>query len=613
MQRVYHKICKLCGKSFESTSNRRQVCYDKHFKSCPVCGKLFEVSAKSTKMYCSLKCAHASPRYACQCRICGKIFMSGTSSATVCNGPHYATCVVCGKQFEVSKEDIIHGIRSTCSNECLRKLHTIRNLEIESDQCRKASKHDQMKTTMLSKYGVENAMQCDIIKDKAKSTNLSRYGVSSFTQTPQFIDKCIQTNRDKYNEDWYMQTDEYKERCKSTCMSKYGVANPSMAEACIVDKVSDPTKVSLLMEFRDNPKLFISSHFDSKPTLRELSDICGIRDSSVGWILANRGLIDLVKQCYSTMEDEVYNFISSIAPHIIIYRNTRKIIPPHELDLYLPEFKLGIECNPTATHNSSVAIFAEHGCKPTSPSYHKLKTDKCEASGIFLFHIYGYEWTHKKEIIKSMLCNLIGVNCNKVYGRNTYIQELPSLECSQFLNANHRQGNASASIRIGLFENTTNILVAVMTFSRGRHTIGNLVDTQFELVRFCNRINTNVIGGASKLLKYFITKYHPTSIVSFSDRSHTKGNLYHILGFKCIHCSDPSYVWVDQKTDKAYSRINAQKRNIQKFLKDPTIDLSQSEFTIMESHDYVRVYDSGVLRWELTVKEENDGATSEIN
>ena len=65
-----------------------------------------------------------------------------------------------------------------------------------------------------------------------------------------------------------------------------------------------------------------------------------------------------------------------------------------------------------------------------------------------------------------------------------------------------------------------------------------------------------------------------------------------------VRRSDANYLWVNTLDDMAYHRINAQKQNIKKFLKDDNIDLSQSEFAIMESHGYVRVYDSGTITWE---------------
>ena len=143
--------------------------------------------------------------------------------------------------------------------------------------------------------------------------------------------------------------------------------------------------------------------------------------------------------------------------------------------------------------------------------------------------------------------------------------------------------------------------VSLMTFSHMRNTIGS-VTNQFntdtwELSRFCNKLNTNVVGGASKLFKHFINNYHPSEVRSFSDRAHTRGKLYEQLGFTYDHTSDPGYMWVDLYTDYAYARNNAQKQNICKFLNDPDIDLSKTEVQIMVEHNYVQVFDSGIKLW----------------
>ena len=47
-----------------------------------------------------------------------------------------------------------------------------------------------------------------------------------------------------------------------------------------------------------------------------------------------------------------------------------------------------------------------------------------------------------------------------------------------------------------------------MTFSPPRVNMGSKNHKQqWELVRFCNKLNTRVVGGASKLLKYFIKNW----------------------------------------------------------------------------------------------------------
>jgi hypothetical protein len=77
--------------------------------------------------------------------------------------------------------------------------------------------------------------------------------------------------------------------------------------------------------------------------------------------------------------------------------------------------------------------------------------------------------------------------------------------------------------------------------------------------------------------------------------------LYAILGFKEVRRSDANYVRVNITDDVAYHRMNAQKRNIRKFLQDPEIDLSLTEKQIMEAHGFAQVFDSGTITWEWTI------------
>lgn len=88
-------------------------------------------------------------------------------------------------------------------------------------------------------------------------------------------------------------------------------------------------------------------------------------------------------------------------------------------------------------------------------------------------------------------------------------------------------------------------------------------------------------------------------IYSFSDISHTKGNLYDTLGFKEVSRSEPNYVWVDYTSDSYLSRVKCQKQNLRKLFDDDSIDIeNKTEKQIMEEHGYVQVFDSGNIRWE---------------
>ena len=327
-----------------------------------------------------------------------------------------------------------------------------------------------------------------------------------------------------------------------------------------------------------------------------LSQNLGINETSTLQRVHNYHLEDAVKIGYSYMEGEVMEIIKQCDVGIDVIQDDRQQIRPYELDLYIPKFRIGIECNPTCTHNSSKQPFGNDN--PISWKYHQLKTSLCENQGIFLLHIFGYEWTNKREIIESMLRNLLNVYSQRFYARNCKLKEVSYNDSMIFLNENHRQGNSNSSIRLGLYYNDE--LVSLMTFSKNRVTIGSESDGEYELVRFCSKLNTQVIGGASKLFKHFLDIVKPLSIVSFSDRAHTRGNLYKVLGFEEVRRSEPGYVWVNEKTDIAYNRVNTQKHNIKKFLKDESIDLSKTETQIMESHGFLKVYDSGTITWKWT-------------
>jgi len=74
-------------------------------------------------------------------------------------------------------------------------------------------------------------------------------------------------------------------------------------------------------------------------------------------------------------------------------------------------------------------------------------------------------------------------------------------------------------------------------------------------------LNTNVVGGFSKLLKYF-RKYYFGSIISYADCGRSNGNLYTKNGFTLINQTDPGFYWT--KSGKVYHRTVFQKYKLEK-------------------------------------------------
>jgi hypothetical protein len=171
------------------------------------------------------------------------------------------------------------------------------------------------------------------------------------------------------------------------------------------------------------------------------------------------------------------------------------------------------------------------------------------------------------------------------------VKEITSKVSTKFLNDNHIQGNVNSKIKLGLFKDET--LVSVMTFSKGRIIMGGK-DTEWELNRFCNLLNHNVIGGASKLLKYFVKTYQPNKIVSYSDIRIFDGGMYNKLEFKKISQSKPNYWYV--VNDLRKHRFGYRKSIL---VKDG-FDKNMTEQQIMFNRKIYRIYDCGNIRWEYT-------------
>jgi hypothetical protein len=267
----------------------------------------------------------------------------------------------------------------------------------------------------------------------------------------------------------------------------------------------------------------------------------------------------------------------------------------------LPDYNFAIECNPTYTHNSSCGAYNRE--EPLPKNYHAIKSQMAISANIELFHIFGYEWTDTPNVIKSMLKVRLGFIATRIYARNTHVAEIPYTEATAFLAANHRQGFTPTKICLGLRLNSDNTLVSLMTFNPMKAHQGHRKadSNDWELSRFCNLLDTTVVGGASKLFTYFVAHYEFGKLVSFSDIAHTSGRLYSLLGFTKVSVSAPSYVWVHLKTDTYHKRTACMKSKLRKLFNDSTIDIEHlTERQIMMTHGYVQVFDSGLNRWEYT-------------
>ena len=270
--------------------------------------------------------------------------------------------------------------------------------------------------------------------------------------------------------------------------------------------------------------------------------------------------------------------------------SNRTIIPPQEIDIIIPNIKLGIEYNGLFYHREGIVEIAGSRSKPKN--YHLDKTLLMNKNGWKLIHIFEDEWTYNKPIIISKIKNLVGVNdVPKIYARKCSIKEIEFKACEEFLNKNHIQGSDMAGIRLGAFYDDN--MVAVMTFLKDGFNC-------YKLNRFAADNNYKVIGIGGKLLKHFERQYTPTKITTFADRRWTldeKNNLYTKLGFELVNSTAPNYFYFDTTVFQPMreSRVKYQKH---KLLKDYPQYKDKTEKEIMSILGYDRIFDCGNFKFE---------------
>jgi len=463
---------------------------------------------------------------------------------------------------------------------------------------------DKAKKTNLKKYGFENPMKDDNILNKMIETNLNRYGTKYYMSTAEFKEKSKKTNLDKYGVekykniektretffkkygvDWYTKSDEYKEKTIKTNLKRYGTINPNQNDD-IRKKSNDTRKINRLKELSGYN--IINIDYD-KNIYTFMCDSGNDHIFEIEYDTFKNRKYSGIKLCtvcnnyLNTSGDEIniYNFIKEKCNKEIIL-NSRLIISPLELDIYIPELKLAFEFNGLYWHNE---ISKER-------NYHLNKTELCQQKGIQLIHIWEDEWNYKKDIVKSMILNKLGKTSNKIYARKCIIKEIYDNKLvREFLDQNHIQGFVGAKVKLGLFYE--NELVSLMTFGNRRIAMGkkSTNEGEYELLRFCNKLNNSVIGGAYRLFSFFIKNYNPIEITTYADRSISKGQLYNTLGFTFIGKTQPNYYYIIDGI--RHHRFNFRKDILIKKGFDPT----KTEHEIMLERKIFRIYDSGNLKF----------------
>ena len=253
-------------------------------------------------------------------------------------------------------------------------------------------------------------------KSAQKKTSQKLYGTDHPSLNEEVRAKQKQTMLTRYGVEHNMQSKELREKHKQSMLETYGVA--------YAFELGKPKKPRTQTEGKDNAKI----------------------------------PVDYEQLVISQLD----------ASNIAYKRNDRTILAGLELGFYLPEFKLGIECNPNQTHNSNLYATDSRRVmfgRTKAKTYHFEKYQKAKDASITLIQWWEQDLeptTFLKTTWPRLLARLFGGE-QKIGARQITVKPVKNAkQVRAFIDEHHARGNAKAKEYWGFYVNDE--LVAAASF-----------------------------------------------------------------------------------------------------------------------------------------------------
>lgn len=424
----------------------------------------------------------------------------------------------------------------------------------------------EARKTFADQYDGLNPFQISEIAEKAKATMLSRYGVEKALESPEIYTKMCDALEQKHGVRNVMLLKSVRDDLAARNIERYGWPSPNQKHfgKMASEILTDPEKFKIQFEHM---------------SLREVSLKLGIAyDTARKWCVKHG-----VELSHSTYEDAIAKFLQDQG--LNVRRTDRKLIKPYELDIAIDDCKLAIEFCGLYWHSE------RHN---KSSDYHLNKLTRIKENGWRLITIFEDEWLYKREIVEQRLLHAIGRSTKGVPARKLMIRNLSANEAKTFLDKHHTQGGgAYGFVNYGACDGDT--IVAVMTFAKPRVALGRKTGA-VELLRFATD-GRNHPGVASRLFSAFIKEYSPDEIISYADRRWSEGDFYAKLGFVFERNTPPNYWYFHASKPVREYRFKYRKDKIKNLVEGGE---SMTERQIMIELGYTRIWDCGHAKFRWT-------------
>lgn len=555
-----------------------------------------------------------------------EVVQKGKSCHWICN-------CICGKKVEIKAAELRKGSILSCgcrkSESRERKRERTRQTSLERYGAEHYTKTpeflEKIKQTSLKKYGVEHHTQTQECKEKIKKATLEKYGVEYYSKTPEYLEKIKQTSLERYGVEHYAQTQECKERAKQTSVERYGVENYTQTQEC-KEKMKQTNLKKYGVEYyskskerkervrKTNLEKFgcenpFQADFIKEKIKKKNLEVYGVEHTSqsertrqtkieknqMSVLSTGLSIATLCKQneiphtnglkVYKTYGEEVFleyvdkyeknifstelaiiDILKDVFPKIAKYDK----VPQEFKSRKRPDFRL--ELNNRILYLNIDGLYAHSAPAQKDNKYHFKLRESFEKNNSRIMQFREDE-LRKPEMIKSIVCNYFGLS-TKIDAGKCEIKTVSSNASREFFDKNHLMGSSSAPT-FGLYYE--NQLVCAITIKRKKDGL--------DVVRFCEALSIQVVGGLSRLLEYVKEIYKPNFIRSSVDLRYADGSSYEELNFK-LESISLGWSWTNYKN--TFNRLKC-KANMD------DRKLSQEDYT--KELGWTKIYDAGQAKY----------------
>lgn len=377
---------------------------------------------------------------------------------------------------------------------------------VQKDSCGNLKcKYAKREDISLAKHGVKNSAQRQDVREKIRDANIDRL------QSDNFKNQAKQTNLEKYGNENPMLVQSIAEKQKQTLIDKYGVDN--------IMKYSDMAKQAAKKMKQTKINKGIIKVYDGK-TRPELAQDIGFSRSHFGKLVVKYGIENALQmEPFKTKLEKTFELF--LSEYHIGFETQFKI------EKKIADFKINnllIEVDGLYWHSDAAKMNAD---------YHIIKKTIYETNNYDSLFFREDEIRDKFHIVKSIVLNKIG-RSQRIYARDCTLDIIDDKEADSFFEANHLMGKGRGTTYV--LKNNDSTVAAVR--------LKRMKNNDYEISRFCTKVEHNIIGGFSRLLKYALKDKKPEQLITFIDKRYGKGDYLSRLGFKYVHMY-PSFRWTD--------------------------------------------------------------------